>query len=264
MKKSFYTLTLILIALSIGSCTTSNVGNKRLIQKRKYTSGFFVKNSQKFNTPEDKVTQKSELVLVSENNLSQTLADHQEVLSLPVLSQENNQVIEEKLILPQAEIQLVKNKLNTKKNQDDCDLIVLKNGEQIFGKVTEVNIATIKYINCDGTGPTYTVAKSQVLSITYPNGRKDEFGRVNQRVEEASNDLDEALSEENGSSQLVALLLCILLGAFGAHRFYLGYTGMGILYIFTFGLCGIGILIDLILIITGDLKPKRGEYGSKL
>jgi hypothetical protein len=60
-----------------------------------------------------------------------------------------------------------------------------------------------------------------------------------------------------GKSQLVAFLLCFFLGIIGVHRFYLGYTGMGILYIFTAGLFGIGWLIDLILlIIPGGLTPK--------
>ncbi len=48
----------------------------------------------------------------------------------------------------------------------------------------------------------------------------------------------------------VALALCLLLGYFGAHKFYDGKIGMGILYIFTFGLLGIGIIIDIISILT--------------
>ena len=36
-------------------------------------------------------------------------------------------------------------------------------------------------------------------------------------------------------SKTVALLLCIFLGYFGAHKFYVGKTGMGILYFFTIG-----------------------------
>ncbi len=46
----------------------------------------------------------------------------------------------------------------------------------------------------------------------------------------------------------VAYLLLILLGGLGVHKFYLGKTGMGILYIFTFGLFSIGILVDLFTI----------------
>ena len=47
----------------------------------------------------------------------------------------------------------------------------------------------------------------------------------------------------------VALLLCICLGYFGAHKFYEGKIGQGILYLFTGGLCGIGVIIDFISIL---------------
>lgn len=65
-------------------------------------------------------------------------------------------------------------------------------------------------------------------------------------------------------SQLTALLLCIFLGGLGIHRFYLGYTFEGIVQLLTLGLCGIWTLIDLIRIITGDLKPKDGDYDETL
>ena len=45
-------------------------------------------------------------------------------------------------------------------------------------------------------------------------------------------------------SKTTAYLLWFFLGGLGAHKFYLNKTGMGILYIFTFGLFGIGWLID--------------------
>ena len=67
-----------------------------------------------------------------------------------------------------------------------------------------------------------------------------------------------------GKSQIIALVLCILVGVIGIHRFYLGYTMEGILQILTMGGCGIWTLIDLIRIITGDLKPKDGDYTETL
>ena len=59
-------------------------------------------------------------------------------------------------------------------------------------------------------------------------------------------------------SRLAALLLCLFLGVFGAHRFYLGRIGLGILYLLTFGLFGIGYLVDLILILVGSIKDSNG------
>jgi TM2 domain-containing membrane protein YozV len=65
--------------------------------------------------------------------------------------------------------------------------------------------------------------------------------------------------------QTVALILVILVGALGIHRFYLGYTGVGIIQLLTAGGCGIWALIDLIRIATGDLKPADGsDYENKL
>lgn len=44
----------------------------------------------------------------------------------------------------------------------------------------------------------------------------------------------------------VELWLCLLLGWLGAHKFYVGKMGMGILYLLTFGLFGFGWIIDAI------------------
>lgn len=43
-----------------------------------------------------------------------------------------------------------------------------------------------------------------------------------------------------------AFFLCLFLGEFGAHKFYEGKAGMGILYLFTLGLFGIGWIVDTI------------------
>lgn len=55
---------------------------------------------------------------------------------------------------------------------------------------------------------------------------------------------------KSNKSKTVALLLCIFLGYLGVHRFYVGKTKTGILYLFTVGLCGIGWIVDIILIAT--------------
>lgn len=74
-----------------------------------------------------------------------------------------------------------------------------------------------------------------------------------------------AKGKGKGKVQIVALLLCIFLGILGVHRFYLGYTGMGLLYLFTLGLVGVGWIIDIILlIIPNGLTPKgQTNYSGK-
>lgn len=59
-------------------------------------------------------------------------------------------------------------------------------------------------------------------------------------------------------NKTVALLLCIFLGYIGAHRFYQGQIGMGILYLFTGGLFGIGWFVDIVWIVLGRATDSNG------
>lgn len=47
----------------------------------------------------------------------------------------------------------------------------------------------------------------------------------------------------------VSLILCILFGWIGAHKYYEGKVGIGILYTFTFGLLLVGVFIDVIILL---------------
>lgn len=58
---------------------------------------------------------------------------------------------------------------------------------------------------------------------------------------------------------LPAFLLCFFLGCFGAHRFYVGKIGTGILQLLTLGGLGIWALIDWIMIIIGAFTDKQGQ-----
>lgn len=59
-------------------------------------------------------------------------------------------------------------------------------------------------------------------------------------------------------SKVTAALLCFFLGGLGVHRFYVGKTGTGLIWLFTLGLGGIGALIDFIIILIGGFRDKAG------
>ncbi len=62
-------------------------------------------------------------------------------------------------------------------------------------------------------------------------------------------------------NKTTALVLSIFVGELGIDRFYLGYTGIGLLKLFTAGCFGILWIIDIIQIATGSLLPADGnEY----
>ncbi|PRQ89433.1 TM2 domain-containing protein [Borreliella burgdorferi] len=50
---------------------------------------------------------------------------------------------------------------------------------------------------------------------------------------------------QESCNRTTIFLLCLLLGFLGAHRFYVGKTRTGLLYLFTGGLLLIGVLIDI-------------------
>lgn len=59
-------------------------------------------------------------------------------------------------------------------------------------------------------------------------------------------------------SKYVALILCILLGYLGIHRFYAGKIGTGIVWFFTAGAFVIGWLYDIAKIATGTFTDGNG------
>ncbi|MGN0778152.1 MAG: TM2 domain-containing protein [Aristaeellaceae bacterium] len=57
--------------------------------------------------------------------------------------------------------------------------------------------------------------------------------------------------------RIISLILCLLLGIFGVHKFYERRYGMGIIYLLTMGFFGMGILVDMLVLLLG--KPRDGK-----
>jgi TM2 domain-containing membrane protein YozV len=64
-------------------------------------------------------------------------------------------------------------------------------------------------------------------------------------------------------SRGVALVLAAILGPFGAHRFYVGKTGTGVLMCCTLGGAGLWYLYDLITVAGGSFRDASGRLVSR-
>lgn len=95
---------------------------------------------------------------------------------------------------------------------------------------------------CTTCGRQVEIIKEQAAqpNIVINNSNSNVNSNINQNL----------IAGRKAKNKWTAFLLCIFLGVVGAHKFYEGKTGMGILYLFTGGLCGVGVLIDLIIILT--------------
>lgn len=62
-----------------------------------------------------------------------------------------------------------------------------------------------------------------------------------------------------GKSFMTTWILSLLLGSFGADRFYLGKVGTGIAKLLTGGGFGIWAIVDLIITLTGNARDKDGR-----
>jgi TM2 domain-containing membrane protein YozV len=231
--------------------------NSCSIEKRHYTSGYHVEWKTTVASKPSKTIQQNLPVQV---NKPET-----EISEITDVEDEANRLLSSSENQPPSTLSTNKKfgvALKKRNPLEECDLIILKNGEEVKAKVIEVGIREIKYKNCDNLdGPLFSKRKSEVFMIKYPNGTSTVIGNSSSRLSD-----DEVVSKiipeknSNDRSFLVTALLWFFFGILGVHRFYLGHYGMGILYLLTAGLCGIGWIIDGILLLTGGLQPRNGQY----
>jgi hypothetical protein len=82
-------------------------------------------------------------------------------------------------------------------------------------------------------------------------------------INNVNSNVNGADSQFSPKKRLVATLLCLFLGVLGIHRFYVGKVGTGIIWLFTLGLCGVGALVDFIMILCGSFTDKQGKFVKK-
>lgn len=144
------------------------------------------------------------------------------LITIPELEQRLNTKFNfiQKFKIKQAKKRLTK-ELKYSNLLEECDLITLKNGQEVKAQVTEIGTTEIKYKKCDNiTGPTYSMKRSEVFMIKYANGSKDFFGNEKPSNENQSEivNSDEVKTDELAivsiATGLTGLLLSLFIGGF--------------------------------------------------
>ncbi len=100
----------------------------------------------------------------------------------------------------------------------------------------------------DSLNKTQQFIKNRTEERQQDPGRRPNSDQLSNHRVIPSTDAPYGASGQKGGKKLsTAMILCWLLGYFGAHKFYEGKTGLGVLYLLTLGIFGIGWFIDYII-----------------
>ena len=98
-------------------------------------------------------------------------------------------------------------------------------------------------------------------------GKQLESRAVNRNagMVQAQQNMQPVPAGESSLSKSTALLLTLLgfIGVGGIQRLYAGKVLSGLIYLFTGGVCGIGTIVDLILIASGSFSDSNGRLIKK-
>jgi len=101
------------------------------------------------------------------------------------------------------------------------------------------------------------------LAFLIPNAEFDELNYINELVKDMSEEQTKQFASlynaRRKDPQIILLLALIgFLGVAGVQRFVIDQIGMGLLYLFTGGICLIGTIVDII-----SYKRLALEYNQK-
>ncbi|XP_057182402.1 TM2 domain-containing protein 1 [Triplophysa rosa] len=145
---------------------------------------------------------------------------------------------------------------------DSCDKLQLG---QYLCKEPKIDDATQEPENCKDRLAWVECLPAPNISCRLSNGTLFKFNG-----EEVGFNKTIQCRNVSGYSYKVAVALSLFLGWIGADRFYLGYPALGLLKFCTVGFCGIGSLVDFMLISMQIVGPSDGSdyivdyYGARL
>lgn len=158
------------------------------VQKRRYRSGFYISKTEKHQQQTSSVTTHNRA----------TKADGPELIETHVITRQQVTLSSNAA----GQLQPIKkhhHSLFKKPEPDSCDVIILRNGDEVRAKVTELTSTEVKYKKCGMTnGPLYVSKKSEIFIITYANGMRESF---KQEPEIVSKSKSTNSNKENGKKK---------------------------------------------------------------
>jgi hypothetical protein len=123
--------------------------------------------------------------------------------------------------------------------------------------ITEGTVANCEYCGAhiSKQEPQTLVSAPQIQQSSGPMTYMQQPLNINVTVNTPAQDSG---PQTSGKRRSIALILCVLFGLLGGHLFYVGRAGKGVLYVFTFGLFFIGVVVDFFQILAGSFKDSFG------
>ena len=143
------------------------------LQKRRYMDGYYFssRTKHKIESNTEKDTSKISIEPIAKINITAIPKKIETKNNLQLVAAKTNQAV-----------------YPVHKKTEECDVIILKSGDEVKGKVIEITLTEIKYKKCDNpNGPTISINKKDVFIIKYSNGTKDIINSVSSNKSEQEN-----------------------------------------------------------------------------
>ena len=194
---------IVLLLISFSSCSTIKRNGYYQTRTYKTHKKIFSSNSHKSKKKHKKY--KFQDIAVLKTKTTDFSANEKSEILIPIPLDEKISITKRNLL---HLAQTTKENLVESIADDSCDLIILTNGDELLGKVTEIGIDAVKYKKCDNLeGPLISLKKSDVFMIKYPNGSKDIITSASAKEDVVSNNNQK---EENSSRGFLGVILLIV------------------------------------------------------
>ncbi|MDB4173822.1 NINE protein [Bacteroidia bacterium] len=163
-----------------------------------------------------------------------------------------------KLLKAQSPTIIVKDLLQRSETVESDELELKTEPQTVQEQITFIETNDVK-TKVNKTNMPPALSNPIISSVAYTPSAK-ELKKIKRKHDRLEKKLEKQSVDGGSKSAIVAVLLCFFLGVIGVHRFYLGYTFIGIIQVLTLSFFGIWALIDLILLLFGELQPKNGAF----